>query len=1043
MFSSFFIFGNTMPDANLNIGIKVNTELNSLREFNRAIKEQKDAIIELKNKFGELSPQVKNAENGLKDLQTKLIDTKQHLKDVGVTSKMSGQQLLEMGENLTTLVAGITVAISKVVDFAKEIGAMALKGAEVAEMRKYFDEMNGGIENASGKFEGLKQASNFKLSDEEILRFSNRMDDLGYSTVETTQLMDLAERKSDELGITIQESAMKFTTFIETGRSRGLYSIGVSFSDVSAKIKEMTGLTSTQLKAMDASDQQTIRKNAVLALYGKSLDEISSKEKTTEATLVSIGVAFENAKIKVGEFVSGGIAKLAEIFGLTSEKMATIITITGLVIGSIMAITAAVIGLTIAFGALDIATGGILIAVGLLVTAGAVIAGLKMSNDMENSVKSIKEEIGKTTGEIITLKTELKDLNTLQELTTGTVIDGEKGYEIYKTTLEDLSKKYPGLTNGITINKQALDNETNAVKENIARKEELIRLDLEKEISSQVKAFISESEQLEKNKTELEDWKQKLIDVQKANDTFKPTFELAGIQEAKDKIAELSRSIALTEQPIGKLKRNFMDFLAEGIKTGNVSFAMEKLGIYTKNNTVLQGALRDAVRGLSGSFIAEYLGINKALEKSAELQAMWVQATLLNKMGFLDTAGAMFLKVADYAKNIKIDIPKNDTGGHTNSNSNEKDIKDLTEIQKIMKEIKDLETTQGEPLDLEQLSAYYDKVMVLINSYKEGTDEWLDIKKELNSLDEKAGTVSDKLADEYIKNAQRIKKADEEKLKRDEETSKAKQETSKLKKGYEIEQMPEGVDKDIANINVKYDAEIENINRVKEAYNGQRIELLHLISVKRNYEIEQVKANAITEKEKTLYGFLANSINAFSTALGQMMVGTAEAGQTMKQFLKTVGQMVLSYLEFLIVGSDVAMFTKAISTFGLSLLTDAPLKALAFGSLMIAQGMLAAFAQGGYVSGAGSENSDSIPAMLSNGEYVLRASAVQNIGIPQLNAMNNGSQNAINSFSNMGSYSNKNVNNNNVYIASNIDGVEFLKTNFKQYQQYKRRTRMS
>ena len=47
-------------------------------------------------------------------------------------------------------------------------------------------------------------------------------------------------------------------------------------------------------------------------------------------------------------------------------------------------------------------------------------------------------------------------------------------------------------------------------------------------------------------------------------------------------------------------------------------------------------------------------------------------------------------------------------------------------------------------------------------------------------------------------------------------------------------------------------------------------------------------------------------------------------------------------------------------------------------------------AEGGFISGAGTSMSDSIPAMLSNGEYVIRAAAVRNIGVPTLNALNTG-----------------------------------------------------
>ena len=48
------------------------------------------------------------------------------------------------------------------------------------------------------------------------------------------------------------------------------------------------------------------------------------------------------------------------------------------------------------------------------------------------------------------------------------------------------------------------------------------------------------------------------------------------------------------------------------------------------------------------------------------------------------------------------------------------------------------------------------------------------------------------------------------------------------------------------------------------------------------------------------------------------------------------------------------------------------------------------FATGGLISGPGTGTSDDIPAFLSNGEYVLTAQAVQNVGLPLLDAMNSG-----------------------------------------------------
>ena len=53
-------------------------------------------------------------------------------------------------------------------------------------------------------------------------------------------------------------------------------------------------------------------------------------------------------------------------------------------------------------------------------------------------------------------------------------------------------------------------------------------------------------------------------------------------------------------------------------------------------------------------------------------------------------------------------------------------------------------------------------------------------------------------------------------------------------------------------------------------------------------------------------------------------------------------------------------------------------------------GLIQKFSTGGNVNGKGTSTSDSIPAMLSNGEFVIKASAVRKYGTGFLNAVNNG-----------------------------------------------------
>ena len=61
-----------------------------------------------------------------------------------------------------------------------------------------------------------------------------------------------------------------------------------------------------------------------------------------------------------------------------------------------------------------------------------------------------------------------------------------------------------------------------------------------------------------------------------------------------------------------------------------------------------------------------------------------------------------------------------------------------------------------------------------------------------------------------------------------------------------------------------------------------------------------------------------------------------------------------------------------------------------FGFGLFAKGGIVKAAGGGSIVGAGTGTSDSIPAMLSNGEYVLTAAAVNRLGIPLLDKLNAG-----------------------------------------------------
>lgn len=133
------------------------------------------------------------------------------------------------------------------------------------------------------------------------------------------------------------------------------------------------------------------------------------------------------------------------------------------------------------------------------------------------------------------------------------------------------------------------------------------------------------------------------------------------------------------------------------------------------------------------------------------------------------------------------------------------------------------------------------------------------------------------------------------------------------------------------------------------------------------YDEEQQKINTISKIQQT-----SNQLaKDFSGAITDWITGAQSFGDAMKNILQ---QLIAQLIQAAIYATIVAACTGGGGGF-------AARWSSAFGK---------AFATGGSVDGPGTGTSDSIPAMLSNGEYVLNAQAVDRLGVPFLNGLNTG-----------------------------------------------------
>lgn len=146
-----------------------------------------------------------------------------------------------------------------------------------------------------------------------------------------------------------------------------------------------------------------------------------------------------------------------------------------------------------------------------------------------------------------------------------------------------------------------------------------------------------------------------------------------------------------------------------------------------------------------------------------------------------------------------------------------------------------------------------------------------------------------------------------------------------------------------------------------------KLKLEALTAINQKYDEQQQKINTISKIQQT-----SNQLaKDFSGAITDWITGAQSFGDAMKNILQ---QLIAQLIQAAIYATIVAACTGGGGGFA------ARWKG-AFGK---------AFASGGSVAGPGTGTSDSIPAMLSNGEYVLNAQAVDRLGVPFLNGLNTG-----------------------------------------------------
>lgn len=276
-----------------------------------------------------------------------------------------------------------------------------------------------------------------------------------------------------------------------------------------------------------------------------------------------------------------------------------------------------------------------------------------------------------------------------------------------------------------------------------------------------------------------------------------------------------------------------------------------------------------------------------------------------------------------------------------------------TDAQKYQIQLKEIEFNKKHELQEEEL-AYTEQMLAAENALKEAQLRGAS-QKELEMLREKLQLIKDTHA--YT-------------MDKIEKTAAANTESAKF--DYSDKQISWKADYNasdsVEKMTMKNDKWKEEATAdVKNSPFFDEMKLDLLTAINQKYDEQQQKINTISKLQQT-----SNQLaKDFSSAITDWITGAKSFGDAMKSVLQQlISQLIQAALYATIVaactgggGGFAARWTKA---FGKGLAT------------------------GGSVAGPGTGTSDSIPAMLSNGEYVLNAQAVDRLGVPFLNGLNTG-----------------------------------------------------
>lgn len=670
-------------------------------------------------------------------------------------------------------------------------------------------------------------------------------------------------------------------------------------------------------------------------------------------------------------FLNGAIPATVKIIALLAAGIIALPEHLRLVVAGILTVTGAAYALSVAFGVLGVASGGITIAIGALVTGlSGVISYFAATSD---SAEDLTADVMKLRDEVSQSKSNLEQLKGLGESIGLGVADNEKSLEL-SATLKDLSQIYPDIITGVNAYTGELQTNANVIQSVIDRETELLKIRNDalvykiaggiKELTDEYSGQIEVSQDLS---TENKQLKQELEELEKANKQLISGLDSTAVASGQltNEQAQLHTQIKSNDERIkyltkqmndnasqmldgvnaaAQLKQQLVDLISAGLRTGNLTDVFNTLTMSLGSSSQAATTLQGVFANLSSNAIANLLGISSSAQNMGQVLWAIAKGQAFLTQGNFSAAEAMF----NIAKGIQGSAPgSGTTNTKTSGTGKQKSSRaptgdkeeELNEEKRLLTEIAEIEkkiaANTGNVGALKDLNEELRELRNELQYVRTGI-EVIDFAEQLEGVSRSRDDLISGMkeaADRYV-----------------DENKKAIEEVDRLK----IESINDETKRKRAQLQLERRLAIEEINS-RNIDPAIKKELMSLT----NRKFNQKDPNESANKTEQLISESLSFASQISSVLG---IGAESF----------VGKLLSGLQQGLSLANSFASLLSAI------------LNISGGGGLF----SLLGFAGGGSVPGTGS--GDTVPAMLTPGEFVVKKAVVNKIGTGFFEWLNGG-----------------------------------------------------